>query len=57
MGILDEFFQDQRKTHFADHVAGQVKVLDIGTGDQIFHSMHSIFGDRVVSQVEFGEAE
>lgn len=57
MGILDEFFQYEGKSHFANHVAGQVKVLDMGTGDQILDSMHAIFGNGVVGEIKLGKAE
>lgn len=57
MGILDKFFQYERKSYFADHVAGQVEVFEVGAGDQIFDGMHSIFRNGVVGKIELGKAE
>lgn len=56
MVILDEFFENERKSYFADHVAGEVEVLYLGAADQVLDGVHAVLADGVVGEVELGEA-
>jgi hypothetical protein len=56
MCIFDKILKNKRKSNFADHIAGEVKIFYFGGVDDVFDCMHSVFADGVVSQIELSKS-